>query len=106
MSSPPPPAEYLHTWPDSWQRGGHGTAGEVLAELLRRLLLEEKLLVDEMSPLDKHDKGKESATFLGVAQPNGPGSLYRRIDFKVSCAQSSTFAHVALRAADCWWSSM
>lgn len=59
----------------------------MLAALLRKLL-DEKLLVDEMSPLDKHDKGKDSATFLGVAQPDGPGTVYRRIDFKVSCAQS------------------
>ena len=58
--------------------------GEVLVALLRRLL-DEKLLVDEMNPLDKHDKGKDSATFLGVAQPGGPGTVYRRIDFKV-CA--------------------
>ena len=55
----------------------------MLATLLQRLL-EEKLLVDEMSPLDKRDKGKDSATFLGVAQPGGPGTVYRRIDFKVS----------------------
>ena len=62
----------------------------MLAALLRKLLLDEKLLVDEMSPLDKHDKGKESATFLGVAQPKGPGTVYRRIDFKVRCAQITT----------------
>ncbi len=59
-------------------------AGEVLVALLRQLL-EEKLLIDEMNPLDKHDKGKESSTFLGVAQPGGAGTVYRRIDFKV-CA--------------------
>ncbi|KAA6420117.1 MAG: DNA polymerase lambda [Trebouxia sp. A1-2] len=64
--------------------------GAVLQALLARLL-QQGLLVDEMSPSRPRPRETGSATWLGLCKP--PGSPYvRRIDFKVYPARYTAFA--------------
>ncbi|KAL0035862.1 hypothetical protein WJX77_005685 [Trebouxia sp. C0004] len=64
--------------------------GAVLQALLARLL-QEGLVVDEMSPSRPRPRETGSATWLGLCKP--PGSPYvRRIDFKVYPARYTAFA--------------